>query len=71
MLGGESEVSAMQAKVGDSLVRESNKVDSPRTQGEILEVRGADGGPPYVVRWADGHEGLVFPGPDAHVVPGG
>lgn len=57
----------MHAKVGDLLVTESNKVDSPRTQGEILEVRGADGAPPYVVRWSDGHEGLVFPGPDAHV----
>ena len=36
--------------------------------GEILEVRGQDGGPPYVVLWSDtGHEGLVFPGPDAVV----
>ena len=27
-----------------------------------------DGTPPYVVRWeADGHEGLVFPGPDCHI----
>ncbi len=35
---------------------------------EILEVHGDDGAPPYVVRWSDdGHEGLVFPGPDAFV----
>ena len=59
----------MQAQVGDSLVAESNKVDAARKQGEILEVRGENGGPPYVVRWSDGHEGLVFPGADAHVVP--
>lgn len=59
----------MQAKVGDRLVTESNKVDSPRREGEILEVRGEDGAPPYVVRWGDGHQGLAFPGPDAHVVP--
>lgn len=59
----------MQAKVGDRLVTESNRVDSPRREGEILEVRGEDGAPPYVVRWGDGHEGLAFPGPDAHVVP--
>ena len=39
----------MQAKVGDRLVAESNKVASPRREGEIVEVRGADGGPPYVV----------------------
>lgn len=28
-----------------------------------------DGGPPYIVRFDDGHTGLVFPGPDAVVVP--
>lgn len=61
----------MQAKVGDRLVVEGAHVDVPRREGEVLEVRGADGGPPYVVRWSDGHEGLTFPGPDAHVVSGG
>jgi hypothetical protein len=31
-------------------------------------VHGADGAPPYVVRWSDsGRESLVFPGPDAYV----
>jgi hypothetical protein len=57
----------MQATVGDRLVVESNKVGSPRREGEIVEVRGPDGSPPYVVRWDDGHEGLTYPGPDAHV----
>jgi Domain of unknown function (DUF1918) len=57
----------MQAKVGDHLVVESHTVGSPRREGEILEVRGADGAPPYVVRWEDGHEGMSFPGPDAYV----
>lgn len=61
----------MQAAVGDQLVVESNKVASPRREGEILEVRGDDGGPPYLVRWSDGHEGLTYPGPDAHVVSRG
>ena len=60
----------MQAAAGDHLVVESNKVDAPRREGEILEVKGADGAPPYVVRWSDGHEGLTFPGADAHVVSG-
>jgi hypothetical protein len=59
----------MHAQVGDNLVAESNKVDSPRRQGEIIEVRGEDGAPPYLVRWSDGHEGLVYPGSDAHVLP--
>ena len=48
----------MRANVGDQLVIESNKVDSPRKVGEILEVQGDDGAPPYVVKWADGHEGV-------------
>ena len=59
----------MQANVGDQLVIESRTVDAPRKVGEVLEVHGADGAPPYVVRWSDGHEGLMFPGADAHVVP--
>lgn len=58
----------MQAQVGDRLVTESNKVGSARREGEIVEVRGEGGAPPYVVRWTDGHEGLVYPGDDAHVV---
>jgi hypothetical protein len=63
------EVIAMQAKVGDRLVVEGHTVGSARREGEILEVRGKDGGPPYLVRWDDGHEGLTFPGSDAHLRP--
>ena len=59
----------MHADVGDQLVIESRTVDAPRKVGEVLEVHGADGGPPYVVRWSDGHQGLMFPGADAHIVP--
>jgi hypothetical protein len=39
-------------------------VSGPPT-GEIVEVRGAGGEPPYLVRFDDGHTALVFPGPDA------
>ena len=59
----------MKAQVGDNLVAESNKVDAASRHGEIVEVRGKDGAPPYVVRWSDGHEGLVYPGADAHIIP--
>ena len=56
----------MQAHVGDRLVIKSHHHGEHGTDGEILEVRGADGTPPYLVRWSeDGHMGLVFPGPDA------
>lgn len=61
----------MHADVGDQLVIESKTVDAPRKIGEVLEVHGQDGAPPYVVRWADGHEGLMFPGADAHIVAQG
>jgi hypothetical protein len=42
-----------------------NIVGQPERTGEIIEVRGAGGEPPYVVRFDDGHTSLVFPGPDA------
>ncbi|QSR28197.1 hypothetical protein CFH99_21475 [Nocardioides aromaticivorans] len=61
----------MHANVGDRLVVESHSDAQHRREAEVLEVRGADGGPPYLVRWDDGHESLAFPGPDAHVVPAG
>jgi hypothetical protein len=32
-------------------------------------VRGQEGAPPYRVRFSDGHEGLVYPGPDSLVEP--
>jgi hypothetical protein len=57
----------MQAKVGDHLVVEGRTVGQPRREGEILEVRGDHGAPPYVVRWEDGHEGVTYPGSDAFV----
>lgn len=58
----------MKAAVGDRIVIASSMLDQPARDGEIVEVRGADGSPPYVVEWSDnGHRGLIFPGPDAHV----
>ena len=55
----------MKAKVGDELVIEGHRVGEHVRTGEILEVRGDDGGPPYLVRWDDsGHETLLFPGSD-------
>ena len=61
----------MHANVGDQLLVEGRTVETPRRSGEILEVHGENGAPPYVVRWADGQEGLVYPGPDAHIVSAG
>ncbi len=55
----------MRAKVGDRLRVYGRNVGIPDRVGEIIEVRGRDGTPPYLVRFEDGHETLVFPGPDA------
>lgn len=57
----------MQALVGDRLHVHSRVVGVEERLGEILEVRGREGAPPYLIRFADGHEGLVYPGPDCLV----
>jgi hypothetical protein len=60
----------MKAHVGDRLVVMSRRVDEMVEEGEILEVHGTAGDPPFLVHWeGSGHDSLVFPGPDAHVVP--
>lgn len=58
----------MEAAVGDFLVIPPGHVDGPRRIGLIQEVHGADGAPPYVVKWEeDGRTTIVFPGPDARI----
>ena len=57
----------MQATIGDRLHIRGNCVGHPDKCGEIVEVHGKAGEPPYLVRFDDGHTGLVFPGPDAVV----
>ncbi|EWT00768.1 hypothetical protein N865_13575 [Intrasporangium oryzae NRRL B-24470] len=55
----------MRAQVGDRIILAAEHIDQPTRDGEVLEVRGADGGPPFFVRWSDGHTGLIYPGPGA------
>lgn len=57
----------MRAVVGDRLYVHGRVVGTPDQASEIIEIRGADGAPPYLIRRDDGHEALVFPGPDALV----
>ena len=58
----------MEVAVGDRIVIKGHVVGEHDRDAEVLEVRGEDGGPPYLVRWGDtGHEGLFFPGSDARV----
>jgi hypothetical protein len=55
----------MKARAGDRLLIRGHSFGEEPRDGEILEVRGPSGAPPYVVRWENGHIGFVFPGPDA------
>ena len=59
----------MHAKPGDHLKVMGHRVGKPGRDVEILEVRGDHGEPPYYVRRPDGHESLVYPGPDISVEP--
>lgn len=58
----------MQGFLGDQLVVRSRHLRGYERRGQIVEVHGVDGAPPYVVRWEpDGVRGLFFPGPDVLV----
>jgi hypothetical protein len=58
----------MHARVGDRFVVAGYHSGGPNRECEVLEVRGTDGGPPYLVRWDEsGHEALFYPGPNVTV----
>ncbi|NGO67292.1 DUF1918 domain-containing protein [Streptomyces boncukensis] len=59
----------MQASVGDRLLVHGRIVGQHDRTAEIIQVLGVDGGPPYRVRFEDGHETVMSPGPDAVVQP--
>jgi hypothetical protein len=59
----------MEAVIGDQICIHGNVVGHADRRGEIIEVHGDKGEPPYVVRFEDGHTRLVYPGPDAVIVP--
>ena len=61
----------MHAKRGDRIVVESATLAAARRRGEVLEVLGVGELEHYRVRWADGHESVYFPGPDARVQTSG
>jgi hypothetical protein len=58
----------MKATVGDRIIIMGHHVGEPARDGEILEVLGPKGEPPYRVRWEETGEVVLFiPGPDATV----
>jgi hypothetical protein len=60
---------AVEARVGDHIVVHSTHQGEPERTGEVLEVRGEAGGPPYLMKWSpDGHTGLFYPAGTCTVV---
>jgi Domain of unknown function (DUF1918) len=59
----------MHATTGDRIRIHGNIVGHPDKNGEIVEVHGTSGEPPYLVKFDDGRTRLVFPGPDAVIEP--
>jgi hypothetical protein len=57
----------MQATIGDTLHIRGKVVGQSEHTAEIIEVLGANGNPPFRVRYEDDHESVIFPGPDAVV----
>ena len=58
----------MYAHVGDHIHVNGRRVGGPVRDGTIIEVRGSNGAPPYLVHWAGVQiPALVYPGPDAQV----
>jgi hypothetical protein len=56
----------MRAQSGDQIRVKGHRLGEPDRLGRVVEVRGRDGAPPFVVRWDDaGHDVLFYPGTDA------
>ncbi len=59
----------MHAEVGDIIVVRAHEDGVADQRGAILDVRGANGEPPFIVRWLETGEKVFFqPGLDADVI---
>lgn len=59
----------MYAAVGDHLLVHGHRVGQLGREGEIVQILGSGGAPPYLVRWTDGHTGVFYPSSDADLRP--
>lgn len=58
----------MRVAAGDLLLIKGRHAGEPDLRVRVVETHGANGRPPWRVRWGDeGHEGLLFPGPEAAI----
>jgi hypothetical protein len=60
----------MAAKPGDTIRAPSEKVGQPERRGKIVEILGDEKYRRFKVRWDDGHETVLVPGPDVSVESG-
>ncbi|MFD4691401.1 DUF1918 domain-containing protein [Streptomyces sp. NBC_00683] len=57
----------MEAHTGDRLLMHGRTVGQHDRVADIIEVLGDGGSPPYRLRFKDGHESIMSPGPDSVV----
>jgi hypothetical protein len=57
----------MKAVVGDELTVKGRRQGDGDRHGEVIEVHGQQGDPPYLVQWKDGHESVFVPAADTIV----
>lgn len=53
----------MEAHIGDRLVIDGEKVGQARRTGKVMGIQGDLTHPRLTVRWEDGHESMIVPGP--------
>jgi len=58
----------VKAEIGDEIVVDGAHLGDLRKMGKVLEVLTTGGVVHYRVQWDDGHEGIFYPGSDAHTV---
>jgi hypothetical protein len=51
----------MEAKVGDRIAVESERVGAPMREGEVLEVLSPGPNVHYLILWLDGRQTVFFP----------
>jgi hypothetical protein len=58
----------MRVAAGDLLLIKGRYAGESDLRVKVVETNGANGAPPWRVRWGEeGHEGLLFPGPEAAI----
>lgn len=57
----------LNASPGDRVIVHGHRQGAAERDGEVVDVLGEDGQPPYVVRWEDGRESILYPSSDVSV----